>query len=264
MPGSAPGEERAGAGPGREESKGAIRQAVLLAAGTGSRLLPLTADRPKCMVEIAGRFIVDTLLDALTELGIEEIVVVTGHKEESLRHYLEAKGGFRLQFIHNDRYATTNNILSLQVACEAIAPPFLLVESDIYLSPGVLEPLRRADQILVAPYTKEMAGTGITMGADGRAEEMVIRAHLARPDSVTSMYKTVNFYSFSAASWKVYRDALQRWVDEERLDQYYEAVLAELINEGRIDMQCADIGPEGWAEVDDAEDLAALEARLRA
>ena len=239
-----------------------VEQAVLLAAGTGSRLMPLTAECPKCMVKVAGRAIVDTLLDALTELGIEEIVVVTGYKEESLRRYLQERGGFQWHFIHNERYATTNNILSLQVAADAIKAPFVLVESDIYLRPEVLAPLREPDQILVAPYTAEMDGTGITIGADGQAEEMVIRAHLARPDSLSSMHKTVNFYSFSQATWEVYRGALAKWVDQGRLDQYYEAVLAELINSQAISMQAADIGPEGWAEVDDAEDLARLEARL--
>ncbi len=241
-----------------------ITQAVLLAAGTGTRLMPLTADRPKCMVEVAGRAIVDTLLDALTELGVEEIVVVTGYRAEALEAYLRDRGGFRWQFIHNERYATTNNILSLQVANEAIQAPFLLVESDIYLSPEVLSPLAKEDQILVAPYTSEMDGTGITIGADGRAEEMVIRAHLARPKTLSEMHKTVNFYSFSKETWGVYKEALDRWVAEGRLDQYYEAVLAELINNGSIRMQAADIGPNGWAEVDDVQDLQRLESKLAA
>ncbi len=226
--------------------------------------MPLTEDRPKCMVEVAGRAIVDTLLDALTELGIEEIVVVTGYRADALESYLRAKGGFSWTFIHNERYATTNNILSLQVANSAIRGPFLLVESDIYLSRGVLEPLREPDQIVVAPYTPEMDGTGITIGADGYATEMVIRAHLARPDGLASMHKTVNFYSFSAETWEVYREALDRWVEDGRLDQYYEAVLAELLNEGKVRMRGADIGPKGWAEVDDAADLARLEAKLAA
>ena len=224
--------------------------------------MPLTADRPKCMVEVAGRAIVDTLLDALAELGIEEIVVVTGYRADALESYLQERGGFRWQFIHNDRYATTNNILSLQVANTAIKAPFLLVESDIYLSPGVLSPLAEEDQILVAPYTPEMDGTGISMGAEGQAEEMVIRAHLARPETLGEMHKTVNFYSFSEATWALYREALDRWVAEGRLDQYYEAVLAELINNGTVRMQGADVGPRGWAEVDDVQDLQRLESKL--
>lgn len=241
-----------------------ITQAVLLAAGTGTRLMPLTEDRPKCMVEIAGRAIVDTLLDALAELKIEEIVVVTGYRSEALEGYLRQRGGFRWQFIHNERYATTNNILSLQVANAAIAAPFLLVESDIYLGAGVLSPLTEEDQILVAPYTPEMDGTGITIGDDGMAEEMVIRAHLARPDGLGQMHKTVNFYSFSEATWALYRQALDQWVAEGRLDQYYEAVLAELINSGAVKMRGADIGPDGWAEVDDVQDLQRLESKLTA
>lgn len=240
----------------------AITQAVLLAAGTGSRLMPLTADRPKCMVEVAGRAIVDTLLDGLAALEIEEVIVVTGYKEDSLRAYLEARGGFRWRFIHNERYASTNNILSLHVARDAIAAPFLLVESDIYLSPSVLEPLRTPDRILVAPYTAEMDGTGIAIDREGIASEMVIRAHLARPDGLAEMYKTVNLYSFSDVTWQHYRAALDRWVAGGRLDQYYEAVLAELINSKAVTMHGADVGPDNWAEVDDRNDLAALEERL--
>lgn len=214
------------------------------------------------MVKVAGRAIVDTLLDALRRLEIVEIVVVTGYQAETLKSYLRGHEGFRWRFIHNERYATTNNILSLHVAQEAIEPPFLLVESDIYLQPEVLAPLHKADQILVAPYTHEMDGTGIVMADDGSAQEMVIRAHLARPEALKGMHKTLNLYSLSQATWQVYGQALARWVREGRLDEYYEAVLAELINTGQVAMQGADAGLEGWGEIDDVKDLKALEARL--
>ncbi len=240
-----------------------IKQAVLLAAGKGTRLLPITRDRPKCMVEVNGKAIVDTLLDALREIAIEEIVVVTGYKSEILERYLRENEDFRWTFIHNERYASTNNILSLHVAKDAIEGPFLLVESDIYLSSGILRPLANEDQILVAPYTAQMDGTGICMGAENQVSEMVIRAHLSRGDSLSSMHKTVNFYSFSQQTWALYSDALDRWVGEGRLDQYYEAVLAELINDGKVQMYGADVGPRGWGEVDDVADLKALEASLQ-
>ncbi len=239
-----------------------ITQAVLLAAGTGSRLLPMTKDIPKCMVRIGGRAIVDTLLDALAELGIEEVVVVSGYKSQVLESYLRKRDEFSWVFIHNERYASTNNILSLQVAADAIRAPFLLVESDIYLQPQILAPLREVDQMIVAPYTSDMDGTGVVVGRGNEVEEMVIRAHLARPDTFTSMHKTVNFYSFSQATWLKYRQALDRWVAAGRLDQYYEAVLAELINTGEVAMQAANIGTKGWGEVDDIADLKALEATL--
>lgn len=239
-----------------------IQQAVLLAAGTGTRLMPLTRDCPKCMVPVAGRPIVDTLLDALRPLQIEEIVVVTGYRADALEDYLRRNTEFSWRFIHNDRFATTNNILSLYAARDAIEGTFLLVESDIYLQPDALAPLADEDRLLVAPYTPDMDGTGIVMDARGRAREMIIRAHIARPESLGEMHKTVNFYSFSASTWARYRAELDLWVEEGRLDQYYEAVLAELINRGDVEMQAVDIGLTGWAEVDDKEDLARLEARI--
>ncbi len=240
-----------------------IKQAVLLAAGTGTRLMPLTADRPKCMVEVDGCAIVDTLLAALLRLGIEKIVVVTGYQADTLEDYLRKRDAFRWHFIHNERYATTNNILSLQVAAEAIVAPFLLVESDIYLAPEVLAPLHEPDRILVAPYTPQMDGTGITMDQKGHVAEMVIRAHQSRANSLGTMHKTVNFYSFSETTWGPYRAALNRWVAKGRLDQYYEAVLAELINDGVVQMKGVDVGLEGWAEVDNADDLRHLERQLQ-
>jgi len=214
------------------------------------------------MVEVAGRPIVDTLLDALAAQGIKEIVVVTGYESETLEKYLRQRSEFRWRWIHNERYATTNNILSLQVANAAIKAPFLLVESDVHVQPHVLSALREPDNILVAPYAPDMDGTGITIDADGLATEMVIRAHLARPESLGEMYKTVNFYSFSEATWQVYREALDRWVQEGKLDQYYEAVLAELINKGAVRMSGVDVGVDGWAEIDDVEDLKRLESAL--
>lgn len=226
--------------------------------------MPLTTDRPKCMVEVAGTAIVDTILRALERLGVEEIVVVTGYQAQVLEDYLRARGGFRWRFVHNDRFETTNNILSLQVATPHLQAPFLLVESDIYLDPEVLAPLSQQDTMLVAPYTEAMDGTGIVMDAQNRVREMVIRAHLHRQAELSGMHKTVNFYSFSEATWRVYSERLDAWVRAERLDQYYEAVLAELINEGSVTMRGADVGAKGWAEVDDAKDLAHLESSLAA
>jgi choline kinase len=215
------------------------------------------------MVKVAGRAIVDTLLDALRPLGIEEIVVVTGFQADALEQYLRAQKGFRWRFIHNERYASTNNILSLQVARNAIKAPFVLVESDIYVRPELLTDLSVPDRMLVAPYMPTMDGTGIILDAKGFADEMIIRAHLARPDFLEKMYKTVNFYSFSEATWKTYGEALDRWVREGRLDQYYEAVLADLIKRGEVLIQGVNVGIEGWAEIDDIQDLAALEFRLQ-
>ena len=59
-----------------------IEKAIILSAGKGSRLLPLTADRPKCLIELSGRSLLEWQLDALAEAGLREVVVVTGFRDD--------------------------------------------------------------------------------------------------------------------------------------------------------------------------------------
>ena len=80
--------------------------AVLLAAGEGTRLHPYTIDRPKCLVEVAGRPLLDRTLSALEAVGVEELVLVTGYREDVLRAFLERRGSrVRVRCVRNEVYA---------------------------------------------------------------------------------------------------------------------------------------------------------------
>jgi NDP-sugar pyrophosphorylase family protein len=231
-----------------------VTQAVLLAAGSGKRLLPLTADRPKCMVEVAGRPIVDGLIDSLARAGVEELVVVTGYRADALRAHLGARrGGVAITYVDNPHYATTNNILSLLLAAPNVRAPFLLVESDVEAEPAVIASITTPDRMAVAAYDATMSGTGVRLAPDGTVAEMILGAH--RRDT-RGVYKTVNFYSFSDAVWTPYATRLASWINAGRVNDYYEAVLAELINSRAVTMTAADVTPLRWHEIDDVTDLA--------
>ncbi len=104
-------------------------QAIILAAGMGSRLGKLTAQIPKCMVPVGGRTIIERALCILKDLGIEETVIITGYKHDVLESFVrQLDAGMPLRFIHNPDYATTNNIVSLWLAQPAIQSDFLLLE----------------------------------------------------------------------------------------------------------------------------------------
>lgn len=231
-----------------------IRQAVLLAAGAGKRLLPLTADRPKCMVEVGGRPIVDGLLDSLALVGIDELIVVTGYRADALRAHLGAsRRGVAISYIDNPHYATTNNIVSVLIAAPYIRPPFMLLESDIEAEPAVISSVATPDRMAVAAYDATMSGTGVRLGPGGAVSSMILGAHRG---PTTALYKTVNFYSFSAAVWEPYIRRLASWINAGRVHDYYEAVLADLINTRAVSMSAADVTRLRWHEIDDATDLA--------
>ena len=110
---------------------------IILAAGSGTRLMPLTADRPKVMVPFKGRTILDWQIRAAREAGASRIVVVAGYHEQSVVSPEVVK-------VINPRFGTTNMVESLWCAQEYFGDGFAVSYGDIVYEPGVLAELWRA------------------------------------------------------------------------------------------------------------------------
>ena len=90
-------------------------RAILLAAGMGTRLRPLTLDTPKSLIEVNGRPLLERQIEFLRERGVEEIIVVTGYLAEKF-DYLKDKYGVKL--VNNDKYDIYNNIYTMYLVRE--------------------------------------------------------------------------------------------------------------------------------------------------
>ena len=108
--------------------------AIILAAGMGTRLRPLTNDRPKCLVAVNGVPMVERQIQFLKEKCIDDITLVSGYKAEALE-YLKEKYGVDIVF--NDRYDTCNNINSLYIVRDRFHDTYVL-EGDVYMDKNVL------------------------------------------------------------------------------------------------------------------------------
>lgn len=109
-------------------------KAIILAAGTASRLRPLTDNTPKCLLNIGERPLLQRSIDALRENGVEEFVIVTGYLHKMIEDFVARtyQESIMTTFIHNELYATTNNIYSLWLARpEAEGQDILLLDSDL-------------------------------------------------------------------------------------------------------------------------------------
>lgn len=104
-------------------------KAILLAAGMGIRLRPLTLDTPKSLVKVNGKPMLETQIQCLKEKGIEEIIVVTGHLHERF-DYIKEKYGVKL--IHNDKYDIYNNIYTMYLVKDYL-PDSYVIDADVYL-----------------------------------------------------------------------------------------------------------------------------------
>ncbi|MDZ4677716.1 MAG: phosphocholine cytidylyltransferase family protein [Oligoflexia bacterium] len=110
---------------------------IILAAGTGNRLKPITADRPKCMVPLEGKPLLYWQTNTARAAGVKNIVVVRGFCKETVQ-------GEELTFVENKRFAETNMLQTLWCAAEYFGDSFIVSYGDIVYEPSVLEALLKS------------------------------------------------------------------------------------------------------------------------
>lgn len=235
----------------------AVRAAVLLAAGTGSRLAPLTDSSPKCLTEVNGVPILEQQVAALLHLGVEELVVVLGHLGEKIREFLyRFTQDLKISYVHNSRYRSTNNLYSLWLARNAVERPFVLLESDIFFEPALLAGMMEPDRIAVAPKEPWMHGTTVTLDDC----QQVVEFQMGSDAGVgPQAHKTVNIYSLSLATWDQMRVELSDYVSADRVNDYYEAVFRDMAAKGLLGMRAVSFADGKWYEIDTPQDLEACE-----
>lgn len=229
-----------------------ISTALLLAAGTGSRLRPLTIDAPKCLTEVSGEPILARLLDNLRVQGIKRLVVVTGYLDHSVREFLEENAAdMQLDYVFNPVYKTTNNIYSLWLAKKAIEEPFVLIESDLVFEASMLEPMLIPDRIAVSNILPWMNGTMVELNAD----KAVKAFHISHDVDDERRYKTVNICSLSSQSWQRVIARLDHYLEDGRVNEYYETVFADMVADGSLEFDAVLFNENKWYEIDAMEDL---------
>ena len=234
-----------------------VRTALLLAAGTGSRLSPLTDSTPKCLVEVNGIPILERLVRSLRYHGFKRLIVVVGHLSEVIQNYLgSCYAGIEISYITSPRYKTTNNIYSLWLAGKVINEPFLLIESDLVFQPKLLKPMLLPDRIAVSKQLPWMNGTTVTINERQQLDAFWLGS-VSRNE--TSHFKTVNIYSFSRSTWQSIWQRLDRHIAAKKVNGYYESVFAEMAAEGNLTFEPVLFDADRWYEIDTLEDLSAAE-----
>jgi len=234
-----------------------VTTALLLAAGIGSRLHPLTQNEPKCLTIVNGMSILERLISSLNQHGFKRLVVVTGHMKNRIREFLGNQvGNIKIDYVFSPLYKTTNNIYSLWMAREVINEPFLLLESDLVFDESLLDAMLYPDRIAVAKVQPWMNGSCVTIN-----KSQQVKAFLAdNADSFGEIkYKTVNIYSISLNSWYGIVKRLDKHISDGKVNRYYETIFAEMIADGSLSFEIVSFDGNPWYEIDTIEDLAKAE-----
>ncbi|MGA1823449.1 MAG: aminotransferase class I/II-fold pyridoxal phosphate-dependent enzyme [bacterium] len=240
-------------------------RAIILAAGYGNRMRPITNSIHKTMLSINGHTIIERIVSGLIENEILDIIVVTGYRAKEVESYLSTRfPEVNFEFIENRRFKETNNIFSLALALDSvnIDDDIVFIESDLIYEPKVIERVVKTkyDNVaLVCKYRSGMDGTVVSISGDVVTE--VIPPHLQGDRfDFTDKYKTLNIYKFSKSfcrnEFKRLLTYYAKVIDD---NCYYELILGILIYLGRDTLHCEIIEDEKWAEIDDPNDLRVAE-----
>ncbi len=237
--------------------------AVVLVAGIGERLHPLTLHRPKALVEVGGESMLARSVRMLIAHGVEEIVLATGFEEGAVR---EAMRGVPVpvSYCPNPLFRSTQNGMSLLGCEEAVAGrSFYKLDGDLLFQPEVLRRLDAAGGQLAVAVDRgvvlgaeemkvQLRGDGRAIGAFGKGLELAsCQGESIGVERVSGVAVSLLFHGLREA----------REAGETHL--YYEDVYGRLIGRG-LEAEAVDVSDLVWTEVDTAEDLARADAMARA
>jgi len=140
----------------REKKKAiTVNKAVILAAGLGTRLRPLTEKTPKCLLKINHQTILEHQMENLTECGINEVTIVIGHKADKVKEFCE-KNGWNVNFIYNKDYLSSNNLFSLWLARDTFDGGFITLNSDVVFDAEILRNMLRFEADICIAVDKKV------------------------------------------------------------------------------------------------------------
>lgn len=235
-------------------------QALILAAGMGSRLKDLTADNTKCMVKVNGVTMIERMLNQLENKAFSKIIIVTGYEGQKLIDFIETLDiSTPIEFINNPIYDQTNNIYSLWLAKnKLLEEDTVLLESDLIFEDSVLDALlddSRSTLALVDKYESWMDGTVVKLDQDDNISAFVPGKKFVYRD-IDSYYKTVNIYKFSKEfSTTHYVPFLDAYTQALGRNEYYEQVLRVITLLDDPAIKAKRLDGQKWYEIDDVQDL---------
>lgn len=222
-------------------------KAIILAAGTGSRLRPYTQNLPKCLIKIKGRAILERQISLLRTCGVKDILVVCGFHAGKVKLFCKQFKG--VEVIFNPFYASSNSVVSVWLSMVKWNSGLFFINSDILLDSFLLKKVMRDNaqiSVLVKKgekdgYRVRLKGQNVKEMGMGISEKFTFGAYAG----ITKINKSV---------LKPFASALDDWLESGHFDDWYEGVVSEMARKGfRVKPILTD--SYFWHEIDTPQDL---------
>lgn len=237
---------------------------IILAAGQGSRLRPLTNDKPKCMVEYKSKPIIDYILDTANNCNINNIAVINGYKKDVLEDYLKDK---KLTFFTNNEFASTNMVSTLFCAKEFMDDDIIISYADIVYKDEVLEKLIQSKNnvsVVIDKKWKELWSQRMENPLDDAETLKIENGNIIELGKKPKSYNEIEgqYIGLLKISKEVVNDIIlyyqtldkNKLYDGKSFDNMYMTSFIQMIIEHLLDVKPVFING-GWIEIDSVDDL---------
>lgn len=229
-------------------------KALILAAGAGTRLAPITEDCPKALVQVKGRPIIIKQIENLHENEITDITVISGYKSDILKREIH-KRWKEINVVESKDYAVTNNMFSAYLSKDMFYNEvFLMMNADVFFDASVITELLRCpytDAIVtdIGVYLEESMKV---IEKDGRLVEI---SKTVRPEA--ALGASIDVYKFSAKGSRAFFDKCAEYIETKRERKMWsEVALNDILD--KVEFHACPLKGR-WFEIDTYEDLVEAE-----
>lgn len=234
-----------------------------MSAGKGTRMFPLTANTPKCLIDIGkGKTVLESQLDVLQDCGVDEVFVVAGYRiqqvQAKVNNYLTDK--MRIRVIQNPFYNTSNNIISLWIVTNWIQEECISINGDDLFKKSVIDSLINTSGDIVMTIDRKEAydSDDMLVITDGNQVKSVGKDL----DRAKANGESVGIIKYSKRGLSLINETLDLLLQDEKNHQvFYLAALQEIMNKGFPVVGC-EVSPNDWAEIDFHPDVSDVRAKV--
>jgi choline kinase len=235
-----------------------IEHAILLSAGQGSRMLPLTAERPKCLIDFSGKSLIAWQIEMLARGGVKRIDVVTGFKTDMVDAHLAQIADPRVTITtqFNPFYQVADNLGSCWIARQAMEGDFLILNGDTLVSEAIVHKVQEGNgwPIAVTVDVKDAYDSDdmkVNRSPDGRLNRIGKTLTAAESNA-----ESIGFLAFRGEGAALFREAVRQAMrTPEGVQHWYLKVIDSLAPTGNVGT--LSIEGLGWGEVDFLNDIEA-------
>ncbi|GEQ23068.1 CTP--phosphocholine cytidylyltransferase [Clostridium butyricum] len=228
-------------------------RAILMAAGMGTRLRPLTENTPKSLIEVNGMSLLERQIINLREIGVEEIIVLTGYLHEKFDDIVKK---YNLIKVVNDKYDVYNNIYTMYLVRDYLKDAFV-IDADNYITRNFLPKVQPKSSVYYSACKENITGEWILKYTEtGRIYDVEIAPKNSK----------ANYIMSGASYWtekdgKIISEKVKKAVEEDKLfDIYWDNIAVE--NYDNMNVYIEKINSDDIFEIDTLEDLDYLKLKL--